>query len=119
MMISPAGGDPYAAAAALDRQLRSPSNSNDSPSDNGASPDAGPDVVVTLSQGTASSPASYGPPGRFSGRPSLEDMGANASDSLVHATESSDDDDSSSAASTSTGDGSADASVDEDATVAA
>ncbi len=91
MMISPTGAsDPYGAAAALDRRLRASSDdAGDSPSD-GAS-DASPDVVVTFSKG-ASSPATYDASGKLSGAPTLDDMGANAPDSLAHATESTHDD---------------------------
>ena len=131
MMISPAGAnDPYAAAAALDRQLRSSSSdSGDSSSDATAS-DSGPDVVVTLSQGTSSAPSTYDASGRMSRSPTLDDMGANAPDSMAKARESDGDDDDASStdatsaatapAASSDDDGSsADASVDEDAAVAA
>ena len=92
MMISPTGAsDPYGAAAALDRRLRaSNDDAGDSPSD-GAVSDASPDVVVTFSKG-ASSPATYNASGKLSGAPTLDDMGANAPDSLAHATESTGDD---------------------------
>jgi hypothetical protein len=44
----PSATDPYQAAAALDRALRSPgSDAGDSPFDS-VGPDSGPDVVVTL-----------------------------------------------------------------------
>ena len=85
MMISPAGAnDPYAAATALDRQLRSPSGDAGASSDGAA--DASPDVVVTFSQG-ASAPATYDASGRLPGAPTLDDLGANRPDSLARATE--------------------------------
>jgi hypothetical protein len=129
MMISSAGAsDPYAAAAALDRQLRSSKFDPDESSSDGAAPDASPDVVVTLGK-ASSSPAAYDASGRMSGAPTLDDMGANAPDSLAKASESHGDDDdadsdatsasSSTGASASTDDSSSDASVDEDAAVAA
>ncbi len=93
MMISPPGAsDPYAAAAALDRQLRSPSSGvADASSDNTS--DAGPDVVVTFSSGAPStSPSTYDASGKLSGAPTLDDLGANAPDSLAHASESVTDD---------------------------
>ena len=127
MMISSAGAsDPYAAAAALDRQLRSSNFDPGDSSSDGSTPDAGPDVVVTLSKGSASSPSTYDASGKMSGAPTLDEMGANAPDSLAKATEShGDDDDSSSDATSASGassgsdDASADASVDEDAAVPA
>ena len=109
MIPPPSAGDPYAAAAALDRRLRSPDA--DAPSsDDTATPDAGPDVVVTLGQ--AASPAStYDASGRMPRAPTLDDMGANAPDSLAHARESISDDDATPQASS--------ANVDEDAAVPA
>lgn len=129
MMISSAGAsDPYAAAAALDRQLRSSNFDPGDSSSDGSAPDASPDVVVTLSKGSAP-PSTYDASGKMSGAPTLDQMGANAPDSLAKATESHGDDDdsspdatsasSSTSASTSTDDSSADASVDEDAAVPA
>ena len=128
MMISSAGAsDPYAAAAALDRQLRSSNFDPDDSSSDGSAPDASPDVVVTLSKGSAS-PSTYDASGKMSGAPTLDEMGANAPDSLAKATESHGDDDSdsdaasassSTSASTNTDDSNADASVDEDAAVPA
>ena len=92
MISSPSAGDPYAAAAALDRQLRSSgSDAADAPSDS-ATPDSSRDVVVTLSRGS-SAPSTYNASGKLSGTPTLDDMGANASDSLAHATESDGNDD--------------------------
>ena len=125
MMISSAGAsDPYAAAAALDRQLRSSSFDPGDSSSDGSTPDASPDVVVTLSKGSSSSPSTYDASGKMSGAPTLDEMGANAPDSLAKATESHGDDDSdpdatSASSSTSADDSSADASVDEDAAVPA
>ncbi len=88
MMIPPtAAGDLYGAAAALDRQLRSSSSdSGDAPPD-AATADAGPDVVVTLGKGPPS-PATYDASGKLTGAPTLDDLGANAPDSLAHASES-------------------------------
>lgn len=126
MMISPAA-NPYAAAAALDRQLRSPGPPGDASSDDGT-PDGGPDVVVTLSQGSSAPPSTYDASGRLPGAPTPDDLGANAPDSMARVTESRDDgndsdDDATSADSTAaaTGSASADsnANVDEDAAVAA
>ena len=91
MISSPSAGDPYAAAAALDRALRSghgDDGGDAAPSSADASPDAGPDVVVTLSGGAPASPATYDASGRMAGAPTLDDLGANAPDSLAHASES-------------------------------
>ncbi len=125
MMISSVGAsDPYAAAAALDRQLRSSNfDPGDSSSDDGT-PDASPDVVVTLSKGSSSSPSTYDASGKMSRAPTLDEMGANAPDSLAKATESDGDDDSdpdvtSASSSTGTSTSPDDASVDEDAAVPA
>lgn len=115
MISSPSAGDPYAAAAALDRQLRSSGSAvADAPSDS-AEPDSGPDVVVTLSRGS-SAPSTYNASGKLSGSPTLDDMGANAPDSLARAVESDGGDDA-----TTASDGADDAPVDadEDAAVAA
>ena len=96
MISSPSAGDPYAAAAALDRSLRS--NNSDGDSDALASAtetrtlSAGPDVVVSLSQGVPA-PSTYDASGRMSRAPTLDDMGANGPRSLAHATESADGDD--------------------------
>ncbi len=90
MISSPSGGDPYAAAAALDRALRSntgPGADGGPPSD-GSPLQSGPDVVVSLSGGASSPPATYDASGRMGGAPTLDDMGANAPDSMAHATES-------------------------------
>ena len=122
MMISPAA-NPYAAAAALDRQLRSPGPPDDASSDSGT-PDGGPDVVVTLSQGASAPPSTYDASGKLPGAPTLDDLGANAPDSMAQATESRDGDDDatsadSTAAATSPASADSNASVDEDAAVAA
>ena len=123
MMISPAA-NPYAAAAALDRQLRSPGPPDDASSDSGT-PGGGPDVVVTLSQGATAPPSTSDASGKLPGAPTLDDLGANTPDSMAQATESRDggDDDATSADSTAaaTSPASADdnANVDEDAAVAA
>ena len=113
MISSPSAGDPYAAAAALDRTLRSgtvPGSDGASPSDDGP-PDAGPDVVVSLSRGASSAPSTYDASGRMAGAPTLDDMGANAPDSMARATESDD--------GTEVTDAPADASADQDAAVPA
>jgi hypothetical protein len=94
MMISaPSAGDPYSAAAALERQLRTPATDADAGgvSSDGGAADASPDVVVTLSSGP-SSPATYNAAGKFAATPTLDDTGANAPDSLAHASESVTDD---------------------------
>ena len=122
MMISPAA-NPYAAAAALDRQLRSPGPPGDASSDSGT-PDGGPDVVVTLSQGASAPPSTYDANGKLPGAPTLDDLGANAPDSMAQATESRDGDDDatsadSTAAATSPASADSNANVDEDAAVAA
>ena len=119
MMISPAA-NPYAAAAALDRQLRSPGPSDD-PSSDGGTPDGGPDVVVTLSRGAAAPPSTYDASGKLAGAPTLDDLGANAPDSMAKASESEEGgDETTSADSTATSAPNADdANVDEDAAVAA
>ena len=113
MMISaPSAGDPYSAAAALDRQLRAPAADADDASSGSAATDASPDVVVTLSSGP-SAPSTYNAAGRLAATPTLDEMGANAPDSLAHASESVGDDTASQPAS----DGS-DANADQDAVAA-
>ena len=88
MMIPPTGtSDLYAAAAAFDRQLRSSSDDAGDASSGSATADSSPDVVVTIGPG-ASMPATYRASGKLSGAPSLDDLGANAPDSLAHASES-------------------------------
>ncbi len=86
MISSPSATDPYAAAAALDRALRSnrgPGADGGPPGD--ASPlQSGPDVVVSLSQGASAPSATYDASGR---------MGANAPDSTAHSSEADDDTD--------------------------
>ena len=103
MISSPAAGDPYAAAAALDRSLRAAAaatgadapddSSSDSSSD--SSPVAsGPDVVVTLGK-SSPSPATYNASGKLDGTMSLGELGANGSHSMAKADEadgSADDD---------------------------
>ena len=87
MMISPTGAsDVYAAAAALDRQLRSSSDDAGDAMSGSAPGDSGPDVIVTFSQ-RASTPATYDASGKLSGAPTLEDLGADKPDSLAQATE--------------------------------
>ncbi len=118
MMISPpTSGDPYAAAAALDRQLRSSSGDGvDAPPDV-AAPDGGPDVVVTLGQGP-SAPATYNASGRFARAPTLDELGANGPNAMAHATESNPPDGAVDGAASS-GDASNDPSVDQNAAIAA
>ena len=88
MMISPTGAsDVYAAAAALDRRLRSSSDDDASDATSGSAPgDSGPDVVVTFSQ-RASAPATYDASGKLAGTPTLDELGADKPDSLAQATE--------------------------------
>ena len=125
MISSPGASDPYAAAAVLDRQLRSSGNGSDDSSSGSTPLESGPDVVVTLGKGPSSSPSTYDASGKMAGPPTLEDMGADAPDSLAQATESHGDDDASSdatsasSASSAPDDASDNASVDEDAAVAA
>ena len=114
MIPAPSAGDPYSAAAALERRLRTPAadaGAGDASSDSGAT-DASPDVVVTLSSGP-SSPATYNAAGKFAAAPTLDDMGANAPDSLAHASESVADD------ATPSTPAPADADADQDAAVPA
>jgi hypothetical protein len=140
MISSPAAGDPYAAAAAVDRSLRAAAaatgadaaddSSSDSSSD--STPVAsGPDVVVTLGK-SSPSPATYNASGKLDGTMSLGDLGANGPHSMAKADEadgSGDDDadatsasggadgtDAPAAANANTG---ANAPADEDAAVAA
>lgn len=123
MMISPAA-NPYAAAAALDCQLRSPGPPGDASSDDGT-PDGGPDVVVTLSPGASAPPSTYDASGKLPRAPTLDDLGANAPDSMARAAESQDDDGDdatsadSTAATTASASADSNANVDEDAAVAA
>ena len=88
MIPAPCAGGPYAAAAALDRALRSDGDDGGAASAT-ESPTlaASPDVVVTLSQGMPA-PSTYDAAGRMSGAPTLDDLGANGPGSLVRATES-------------------------------
>lgn len=81
MIQSAAASGPVALATA-------PGSAPRSPRGDASGSTASPDVVVTLSQG-ASAPDTYNASGRFAGQPTLEDMGANAPDSLAKATESS------------------------------
>ena len=119
MMISPpSADDPYAAAAALDRQLRSPGGDAESASSDSVTLESGPDVVVTLSKGS-SSPSTYNASGKLSGAPTLDDMGANAPDSMAHATESDAGAFTPDATSASSGASDANADVGQDAAVAA
>ena len=127
MISSPGASDPYAAAAALSRPSQSTGSGS---SDSGDSSDSsvvasGPDVVVTLGQGSPAA-STYDASGKMSGAPTLDDLGANAQDSSTKATESdgADSADPTSAsnaasASGSSTDSSSNANVDEDAAVAA
>ena len=127
MISSPGASEPYAAAAALSRPSQSSGSdsSGSGDSSDGSVVASGPDVVVTLGQG--SSPAStYNASGKMSGAPTLGDLGANAQDSSTKATESdgADSADPTSASSATSASGSSDdssshANVDEDAAVAA
>lgn len=110
MMIPSAGAsDPYAAAAALDRPPRAAGND---PGD--ATPDAGLvasglDVVVTLGKGTPPGSSTYDASGRMSAPMTLDDLGANAPDSLAKASESGGDEAAASTAATDGADDNADA----------
>jgi hypothetical protein len=90
MISSPSAGDRYAAAAALDRTLRSGTAASDDaggPANDTPPTDSSPDVVVTLSQGGGSAPSTYDASGRMGVRPTLDDLGANGPNSMVHASE--------------------------------
>ncbi|MCK9689157.1 hypothetical protein [Scleromatobacter humisilvae] len=122
MMISPAGAsDPYAAAAAFDRQLRSSSSDPGDAAPGSSLVAAGPDVVVTLGKGTPPGSSTYDASGRMSNGLTLDQLGANAPDSLAKASESDGD---GGAASPSNADAASvdpatAGDVDQDATVAA
>ncbi len=124
MIPPPSSGDPYQAAAALDRALRSPtagSETQDASQSDSTTLESGPDIVVTLSK-PSDAAALYNASGKFSGSPSLDDMGANAPDSMAKATESGGGGDASSDATPASSSASSpDASVhaDEEATAAA
>jgi len=115
MMISPAA-NPYAAAAALDRQLRSPGPSDDASSDSGP-PDGGPDVVVTLSQGASAPPSTYDASGKLAGAPDPVAKASEPDDGGDDATSA--DATAGSTAASSDSSSTDDANVDEDAAVAA
>ncbi len=116
MISSPAAGDPYAAAAALDRSLRASSNPFSTSTD-GVTPDASPDVVVTLGQ-SSQAPATYDASGKLPSTPKSgdsDDGGVDAPDSLTQATEADGDDATSAApAASTTSESSQDASADAD-----
>ena len=100
MISSPAAGDPYAAAAALDRSLRASSNPFSTSTD-GVTQDASPDVVVTLGQ-SSPAPATYDASGKLPSTPKsgdTDDGGVDAPDSLMQATEADGDDTDATAAS--------------------
>jgi hypothetical protein len=84
MIQSPAASDPVARTASLQQGRRT---SDATTGDASAAP-ASPDVVVTLSHG-ASAPDTYNASGRLDAHPTLDEMGANAPDSLAKASESS------------------------------
>jgi len=128
MISSPGASDPYAAAAALSRPSQPSSSDSSGSGDSSSSASvvaSGPDVVVTLGQGSPAA-STYNASGKMSGAPTLDDLGANAHDSSTKATESDGEDsaDPTSAASTASASGSSDdsstpASAHEDAAVAA
>ena len=127
MISSPGASEPYAAAAALSRPSQSSGSdsSGSGDSSDGSVVASGPDVVVTLGQGSPVA-STYNASGKMSGAPTLGDLGANAQDSSTKATESDGEDsaDPTSASSATSASGSSDdssshANVDEDAAVAA
>ena len=127
MISSPGASEPYAAAAALSRPSQSSGSdsSGSGDSSDGSVVASGPDVVVTLGQGSPAA-STYNASGKMSGAPTLGDLGANAQDSSTKATESdgADSADPTSASSATSASGSSDdssshANVDEDAAVAA
>ena len=122
MISSPGASDPYAAAAALSRPSQSSasdsSGSGDSSSDSSVVA-SGPDVVVTLGQGSPAA-STYNASGKMSGAPTLDDLGANAQDSSTKAAESDGADSADpTSASSASGNSNSNANVDEDAAVAA
>lgn len=125
MISSPGASDPYAAAAALSRPSQSSasdsSGSGDSSSDSSVVA-SGPDVIVTLGQGSPAA-STYNASGKMPGAPTLDDLGANAQDSSTKAAESdgadSADPTSASSASSSSDGSNSNANVDEDSAVAA
>lgn len=121
MIYSPAASDPYAAAAALDRSLRSSSSDPADPSSGSVALDSGPDVVVTLSKG-AQSPFTYDAPGKLSSTINPDGNGnidAGASDSSAQASESDGSAVTSASPATSANSQAAAANVREDATATA
>ena len=127
LISSPGASEPYAAAAALSRPSQSSGSdsSGSGDSSDGSVVASGPDVVVTLGQGSPAA-STYNASGKMSGAPTLGDLGANAQDSSTKATESDGEDsaDPTSASSATSASGSSDdssshANVDEDAAVAA
>ena len=122
MISSPGASDPYAAAAALSRPSQSSasdsSGSGDSSSDSSVVA-SGPDVVVTLGQGSPAA-STYNASGKMPGAPTLDDLGANAQDSSTKAAESDGADSADpTSASSASGNSNSNANVDEDAAVAA
>ena len=121
MMISSAGASsPYAAAAAVSGPSSNSGSSASSDSSSDSSVVAsGPDVVVTLGQGSPAA-STYDASGKMSGAPTLDDLGANAQDSSTKAAESDGADSADpTSASSASGNSSSNANVDEDAAVAA
>jgi hypothetical protein len=101
MISSPAAGDPYAAAAALDRSLRAavaatgtdaPDDSSSDSSSDSTPVASGPDVVVTLGK-SSPSPATYNASGKLDGTMSLGELGANGPHSMAKADEADGSDD--------------------------
>ena len=122
MISSPGASDPYAAAAALSRPSQSSasdSSGSGDPSSDSSVVASGPDVVVTLGQGSPAA-STYNASGKMPGAPTLDDLGANAQDSSTKAAESDGADSADpTGASSASGNSSSNANVDEDAAVAA
>jgi len=133
MISSPAAGDPYAAASAVDQSLRAAAATTGADAPDDSSSDStpvasGPDVVVTLGQ-SAPSPSTYNASGRLDGTMSLGALGANGPHSMAKADEADggdgdDGDDASAGATSASAAGTAtssdaDAPVDQEAAVAA
>ena len=119
MMIPSVGAsDPCAAAAAIDRPSRAAGSDTGAATPDASLVAAGPDVVVTLGQGTPPGSSTYDASGRMSAPMTLDDLGANAPDSLAKTGESDDDDAATPTASTAAPDNAGD-SVDTDVPAAA
>ena len=103
MMISSAGAsDPIAAAAAFDRPSRASTDATGEPTPDTGVVAANPDVVVTLGQGTPPGSSTYDASGKMSGGLTLQQLGADAPDSLAKADESDGDDGDGTASASST-----------------